>query len=187
MNHPSSQRRPAGAETDRAISDLLRVGVIAVVDADAGKVQVDFGELRTPPIDWLMPVGDVTVWILPTVGQQVAVATPEGDLEQAFVLGGLPSSAMAPLFLGEKTAIRFADGATVTYDPAAGLSIETPGAVVITAADGVTINADLTVQGDVQVSKTLTAQTDVVGGGKSLKTHKHTGVTTGGGLSGAPQ
>jgi hypothetical protein len=45
----------------------------------------------------------------------------------------------------------------------------------------------VTVMGDVQVNGTLTASTDVVAAGKSLKTHIHTGVQTGGGVSGPPQ
>lgn len=39
---------------------------------------------------------------------------------------------------------------------------------------------------NVQVDKTLTATTDVVGGGKSLKLHKHGGVSTGGAQTTAP-
>jgi hypothetical protein len=51
----------------------------------------------------------------------------------------------------------------------------------------VTIVAPLTtINGDVQVNGTLTASTDVIGGGKSLKTHKHGGVTTGAGQTGVP-
>lgn len=40
--------------------------------------------------------------------------------------------------------------------------------------------------GDVNVDGTVTATTDVVGGGKRLKTHEHSGVTTGGGTTGPP-
>lgn len=40
--------------------------------------------------------------------------------------------------------------------------------------------------GNVTVAGTLTATTDVIGGGKSLKTHSHGGVTPGGGNTGAP-
>jgi phage baseplate assembly protein V len=40
--------------------------------------------------------------------------------------------------------------------------------------------------GNMNVTGTVTASTDVVGGGKSLKTHTHSGVTPGGGVSGAP-
>ena len=40
--------------------------------------------------------------------------------------------------------------------------------------------------GDAQVDGTLTANTDVIGGGKHLKTHTHSGVTAGAGTSGPP-
>jgi phage baseplate assembly protein V len=51
----------------------------------------------------------------------------------------------------------------------------------------VTIVSPLTtINGNVQVNGTLTASVDVIGGGKSLKTHKHGGVTVGGGQTGVP-
>lgn len=194
MTNRLPARDPGGAETDRLIGDLLRVGLVESVDLEAGKAVVSFGDQTTPPSDWLMQVGNTTVWIPPTVGQQVLVLCPEGDVDQAVILNGLPSSAFAPLFLGLQNAIRFEDGAQVTYDPeAAKLDVQTPGQVDITAPGGVTITGDTTITGDVtitgdaSVSKTLTATTDVVGGGKSLKGHRHLGVTTGSGVSGAPQ
>jgi hypothetical protein len=49
--------------------------------------------------------------------------------------------------------------------------------------NGVTIDTS----GNLNSPATITGTTDVVGGGKSLKTHKHTGVTTGGGVTGTPQ
>ena len=64
--------------------------------------------------------------------------------------------------------------------------------VQLTAPDGLTIDADVTINGDVAITGavavdgTLTASTDVVGGGKSLKTHKHTGVQAGAAQTGEP-
>jgi hypothetical protein len=40
--------------------------------------------------------------------------------------------------------------------------------------------------GNVTVTGTITGTVDVIGGGKSLKTHTHSGVTAGGGVTGAP-
>lgn len=62
------------------------------------------------------------------------------------------------------------------------------GAINLTASGKVTIaGSEIDLNGPVVASTTVTAQTDVVGGGKSLKTHVHTGVQSGGSLSGPPQ
>lgn len=52
------------------------------------------------------------------------------------------------------------------------------------SADGWVHTGDVHIIGNVQVDETLTANTDVIGGGKSLKTHTHPGVTTGSGHTG---
>lgn len=49
-----------------------------------------------------------------------------------------------------------------------------------------TQTGNLGITGNATASGTLTGTTDVVGGGKSLKTHTHSGVTPGGGSTGAP-
>lgn len=60
-------------------------------------------------------------------------------------------------------------------------------AIQITAPGGITINGvQIDSSGNVTTSATVTAITDVVGGGKSLKTHTHSGVQTGSGTSGPP-
>jgi hypothetical protein len=46
--------------------------------------------------------------------------------------------------------------------------------------------ATVTITGDLHVTGTATADVDVVGGGKHLKTHTHSGVTSGSGTSGQP-
>ena len=59
------------------------------------------------------------------------------------------------------------------------LIVDENGNLTITA-QAVTINSDITVNGD------ITATGDVVGGGISLKTHVHSGVTSGGSNTGTP-
>lgn len=59
--------------------------------------------------------------------------------------------------------------------------------VTVTATTGMTITTPtLTVNGDQHTTGTITADTDVIGGGKHLKTHTHSGVQPGGGTSGPP-
>lgn len=60
------------------------------------------------------------------------------------------------------------------------LSVNESGNLTITAT-AVTINSDITVNGKV------TATDDVIGGGISLKSHVHGGVTSGSGTTGSPQ
>jgi phage baseplate assembly protein V len=50
----------------------------------------------------------------------------------------------------------------------------------------VEMSGDLVVSGDASVGGTATAAVDVIGGGKSLKGHKHGGVTAGGAQTGVP-
>lgn len=178
----------SNAETDLTIGNLARVGVIDRVDLQAGKAVVRFGEELTPPIDWLMAAGDTKIWLPPTVGEQVQVLASEGDVEQAVILGGLPSSVFAPLFLGAAVAIRFKDGAVIKYDPETHrLDFDLPGAAVITAPQGVTVSGDVHIQGDLKTSGSIAADGDVKAGDISLKTHLHGSVAAGQGVSGKPR
>jgi hypothetical protein len=82
--------------------------------------------------------------------------------------------------------LRSDDGlAYVDLDPAGHVvKIKAPGGIVL---DGdVRITGVTTADQDVNITGTATATTDVVGGGKHLKTHIHSGVTPGGGNTGAP-
>ena len=60
---------------------------------------------------------------------------------------------------------------TVTINASTGLTVTTPTA---------------TFNGDVHSTGTITGDTDVIGGGKHLNTHTHSGVQPGGGTSGPP-
>lgn len=66
-----------------------------------------------------------------------------------------------------------------------GIEVISPAGVTITAPT-VTINGNVEVDGDITATGTITGDTDVIGGGKSLKTHTHGGVQTGGGTTGPP-
>lgn len=73
-----------------------------------------------------------------------------------------------------------AGDAAFKFNPTAKtLAITMPGGVTI---NGVAIDSS----GNVHTSETVTADTDVVGGGKHLKTHVHGGVQSGGANSGPP-
>lgn len=171
---------------------MIRIGRVASVDLAQGTVTVaygdpddDDGEVESPPLIWgSSRAGSTRVWIPPSVGEQVVFLCPEGELGMAVPVASLWSDANPAPGNSARALILFDDGAELAYDPEAQhCDIKLPGgATLAIEADG-----GVTIKGDVTVTGTLTASTDVVGGGKSLKDHRHTGVQPGSGISGAPQ
>ena len=61
------------------------------------------------------------------------------------------------------------------------------GSYILAASGNLTVTSPtVTINGNVQVNGTLTASVNVIGGGKSLNSHVHGGVTPGGSNTGAP-
>lgn len=174
---------------------MVRVGTVASVDLAAATVTVTYGdpdgeEVESPLLRWLMPrSGDTRIWSPPSEGEQGLILSPEGDVAGAIFLPGITRDMFPPAGSTLEEVILFKDGARITYDPEGHvLTADLPaGATANITADQVNITGNVAIDGDVTVTGTLTADSDVVGGGKSLKGHKHTGVTAGSGVSGAPQ
>ncbi len=191
---------PAPATEDIPVdpATLIRLGVIASVDLAAARCTVRCGdpegeEMVTPPIRWIMPrCGDTRVWSPPTVGEQVVLICPDGEIGAGLALTGIIRDTFPALGSTLEERIDFADGAQLRYDPeahhldavlpeGATATVTAPGGLTINAASGVTINGDITLNG------TLTASEDVIAGGISLKNHRHGGTQPGAGQTGAPQ
>lgn len=192
------------SELQRQLGTLIRFGTIAQLDLAAARCRVRTGEMLSDFVPWFVPrVGSTIEWSAPVRGEQVLLLCPGGDMHGAVALRGLYSDVFpAPDSSDTRHLTRFADGAVIAYDHGAhALKALLPGGgtAEITAEGGVTINGPLTVNGDTEinghtqvngdadVSGTATAQIDVIGGGKSLKSHPHIGVMSGGGVSGPPQ
>lgn len=168
---------------------LIRLGVIASVDLAAARCTVrcgdpEGGETVTPPIRWVMPrCGDTRIWSPPTVGEQVILFCPDGEIAAGLVLGGIIRDSFPPLGSTLEERIDFKDGAQLRYDPEAHhLEVLLPegATAAITAPGGLTINGDITLNG------TLTASEDVIASGISLKNHRHGETQPGGGQTGVP-
>lgn len=198
--------RPAAAEQRRQQGNLIRLGTVAALDLDAARCRVTTGELETDWIPWLVPrVGTTIEWSAPTVGEQGIVLCPDGDTSGAVFLRGLYSDAFPQPDHGEHVhLVRFPDGTVIRYDDEAHaldatlceggtVEITANGSVTVNSEGGATVNADTTINGDLQVNGdvrttgTATVDTDVIGGGISLKSHTHGGVESGGASTGAPQ
>jgi phage baseplate assembly protein V len=187
------------------IPNLIRYGTVVDVDHGAKRVVVRVGELQTQPLPWFAPrAGEVAIWSPPSVGEQVMVFSPNGNLAAGAVLAGIFSDAAPAPAAGtaDNVVMEVDDGAVIIYDKAAHkLSATLPagGIVDVTAPGGVTIAGDVTITGKVSVTgnvaidgKTsvtgkISSDDDVTAGSISLFNHKHGGVQSGGSLTGSPQ
>lgn len=185
------------------LSNLIRIGTVSEVDLAARRCRVQTGDIHTDFLPWFTgAAGNVIRWCPPSVGEQVVLLCGDGDTANAVVLHGLYSDAFAaPSDSASLTLLRFADGAEVSYDSqthALSALLPSGGKATVTADGGLTINGPVTINGeatitgatsikaDLTVSGKATASTDMVGGGVSLKGHKHAAVQPGSGTSGPP-
>ena len=185
------------ADTERMAGDIARLGVIASVDLAAARCTVKVGDAVSGPIPWLARAsGPLKVWAAPVVGEQVLIICPDAQLAGAIAIPGVFSSANPAPASDEAFSLHFGDGAVFRYSPETSkleLTLPAEGSIDIVAQGGISIEGDvsvtgnLAVDGDINVTGQIQATGDVIGQGKSLATHRHTGVQTGGGVSGAPQ
>jgi phage baseplate assembly protein V len=174
---------------------MIDFGTVVSVDLAAARCIVRIGDpdeddSETPPIRWLaFASGQTRVWRPPSVGEMGIILKMDGQLTNAIFIAGLVQDAFPPVGNSEINCIEWADGSRIDYDPqghAFEINLSANATARIVAPGGLTIDADVTITGDVQVNKTLTATTDVIGGGKRLKTHKHKDVQAGAAQSGEP-
>lgn len=156
------------ADQDRRLANMVELGNVTAVDNAAMTVKVDLAgfETDTLPVAQIRS-GVIKMHWMPSVGEQVAVLSPGGDLARAFVMGSVPidGNAVAP------------NAQTPTIDLGGGkLRIVGP----------VEIEGPVTITGDVNVTGKITASDDVVVSGVSLKNHKHGLVQAGTAQSGVP-
>lgn len=176
-------------------SALIRVGTVASVDLAGARCTLRVGdpdedEIETPALPWLMGrAGGTRIWSPPSEGEQAVLFCPEGDIAAGIILTGLVRDSFPAAGDGLEERIIFADGALLAYDPEAKklTAILPAGSTAEISCDEIHITGNLTIDGDLNLTGTATADVDVIGGGKSLKSHKHLGVTAGGGVSGIPQ
>ncbi|KNH02623.1 Phage baseplate assembly protein V [Qipengyuania citrea LAMA 915] len=185
------------------LAALIRVGTVLSVDLTAARCIVRYGDpddpeaAETPAIRWLaMRAGKTRVWSPPSVGEQVLLLSPDGQVGNAVAIAGLVQDAFPPIGNDLTEAIEFEDGARLTYDPQAGAlkailpagataEINAPGG--ITLRGPVRIEGDVEIAGDVAVSQTLTAETDLLADGISLVDHLHGQVSAGTAKTGKPE
>ncbi|MEM1077455.1 MAG: phage baseplate assembly protein V [Pseudomonadota bacterium] len=150
------------AEQGRKLAGALQIGVVTAINTGANTVRVQIGDLATQPIPVAqMRSGSVRIQFMPSLGEQVVVYAPGGDMARAFVQGSIPQ----------------ANGAVASG---------APGPVIHLGGATLSVIGDLDITGDVNVTGEVTVSADVIADGISLVSHQHSGVTPGGSLTGGP-
>lgn len=175
----------------RLIGNLMRLGTIESLDLAQGTARVRVGEMVTGDIPFAgARAGAVRIWSPPSIGEQVVLFCPEGDAEAGIILGALFCDAHPAPASDARHLIDFPDGTRVSYDPDAhklSIALDGNGTAEISAPGGLTLNADVQLNGKLDATGKITSADDVLGGGKSLKGHQHLQVQPGSGVSGVPQ
>lgn len=186
------------AALSRLIENLIRFGIIAAVQMEPPRVQVKTGELTTKWLPWLaLRAGSDREWDPPTVGEQIVLLSPSGQLANGIVVTGLfsdhiPANGSRP-GLYRRT---YADGAVIEYDSVAhhlNATLPANGTTNLVSKGGINIVGPITHQGDYTqtgnqtVTGTVTVSEDVIAADISLVRHLHGGVMPGSGKTGAPE
>jgi phage baseplate assembly protein V len=135
----------------RLLENLIRFGTIAAVQMAPPRVKVTTGTLTTAWLPWLSPrAGADREWNPPTVGEQVILLSPSGQLANGVAITGLFSDLIPAN--GDREALHrstYRDGAVIEYDSAAHtLTATIPGSAAITTSG----NISLTSQGDISIT-----------------------------------
>ncbi|SPK73053.1 Bacteriophage P2 Baseplate assembly protein GPV [Cupriavidus taiwanensis] len=206
----------SATELARLIENLIRLGTIAEVDTGSPpRVRVKAGGMTTDWLPWLeRRAGATRTWNPPTVGEQVVLLCPSGELRNGVILTGVPTDANdVPSHSASETVTLYPDGAITRYNHVSGaLDITGVQTVVLKASQTVVIDCPDTVfKGKVTVEKLFTylagmageagaagAKTSIKGAfthtdgelssnGVVLDSHDHGGVQRGGERTDGPQ
>ncbi|MCC7681065.1 phage baseplate assembly protein V [Janthinobacterium sp. FW305-128] len=142
----------------RLLQNLIRLGTIAEVKGAKARVRLG-PTLTTEWLSWATRrAGNTRTWSVPTLGEQVIVFSPGGDLTRGIIVPAVYSQAFdAPESSPTIHTTHYPDGAVVQYDHAAHtLTATLPGGTATITADKVTSNAPSTIcTGDLTVMKNL--------------------------------
>lgn len=149
-------------ELQRRLANIFRVGKITEVNRSTGRVKVSFQGVTSAWLPWMTSrAGAVKDWNPPSVGEQVCVCSPSGELEAGFVMSGSINYTDNPAPDSRENVQKITLPAGGSYE----ISV---GGMTLTLAGGkLTLNGTIEVTGDVKA------------GSISLKNHKHGGITIG--------
>lgn len=171
MDRASQQKPFDDIDLRRLVNNLVRIGTIEALDLEAARCKVNYGRATTAWLPWLAGrAGADRAWWAPSVGEQVLLLSPGGDLAQACVLCAIYSNThAAPSSSGAAAMIEFSDGAKIEYDAHAhALKAEMPGGgtALVKADAGITLDGPTTVTGPLTCNGKIDAAGDITSDGE---------------------
>ena len=172
------------------LAHLIRLATVREVDVAAARIRVELMDEITSWIPWTVKrAGTVRQWSIPSVGEQLVLLCPEGNIEQAIAIPALyQDNFSAPSDDPNQHLTIYGDGARIGYnDKTHHLYAQLPeeGSTELISRGGITITGDITLNGNLQATgdiadgkSTLQANRDV------FNSHTHTGDS--GGTTGTP-
>lgn len=192
-------------DQDRMLANLVRIGTVKELDAAKARVKIQMGELISDWLPWVTTAaGSTRVYSAPSVGSQVVVLAPSGEITQGVVLPAVYQDAYGPnADSGDTHRVTFADGTVVEYDQAASslkadlgqskitatralVKLEIGGVSIELTSGGISIKGNVTLDGNISQTGNITSSGDHVAGGISLQQHRHGSVQPGPGTTGVP-
>ena len=181
----------------RLLENLIRFGVIAAVQMEPPRVQVTTGKLTTAWRPWLaLRAGADRDWDPPTVGEQVILLSPSGQLANGIVVTGVFSDHVPAN--GNRAGLHrrtYADGTVIEYDSVAhhlNATLADGGTTNLISTGGINLVGDITHKGDYiqtgnqNITGRVDVSEDVVAAKVSLVNHLTSGVKQGDDQSGVP-
>jgi phage baseplate assembly protein V len=164
------------AELIRLLENVIRIGVVTEIDEDTWRVRVASGELDTTWLRWnAQRAGAFSIWIPPSIGEQVWLVCIGGNPETAIIGGSLYSyEHPAPGSSSNEMVITAPDGAHFRYDADAG-ALEVSGIKSAKVSAEVKIILDSPVVECTELLKTK--KFDVTEGGEMRGSFNHSGGT----------
>ncbi|MBC3258047.1 phage baseplate assembly protein V [Pseudomonas paralactis] len=185
------------ATLSRMLENLIRFGVITAVQMEPPRVQVTTGKLTTAWLPWLaLRAGADRDWDPPTVGEQVILLSPSGQLANGIVVTGMFSDHIPAN--GNRAGLHrrtYSDGTVIEYDSVAhhlNATLVDSGTTNLISTGGINLVGDITHQGDYiqtgnqNITGRIDVSEDVVAAKVSLVNHLTSGVKQGGEQSGVP-
>lgn len=150
----------------RRLENLVRWGTVAAYDGKRRKVRCQTGDNTTTWIKWIAGAAgsNVKKWRPPTIGEQVMIFAPGGELTQAAAIGGIFSEAEPEN--GESSDVErttYGDGTVIEYDTKAhALRISGP-QVIRLVTQQLVIDGDVYIAGAMHVEKSIRSDREVMG------------------------